>query len=906
MASGTTLNSASVSPEPEGSKKRRRVTLACDECRERKRKCDGVKPVCGSCSKRSARRCVWDDARYNRGWTNSYVQELHSRIEELEKAQGTSTKDVINVHVGPSPTAARQAQESAPRSQQIQSSTHEFVTQPLPNWELSAAQSVAHNNPYHHPVYENTEASRVSVAVADDLSNPSFAASTLDPNPTLVNSAPEDDRLLPGESSEGVSDVAKTAVDGMGVVGSTDDAIDPRGVRALRLQSDYFGPSSTMSLLSKTQTVLGRRLRGHGPIAPKTSARQQSCASCGGHVMTASDRPRTSLSPSAGAIGLEDNRPMFDPSLPPRTEADSVVESYFESYHSLYPFIHRPAFYRRYLAVWTRQPDGFTVRDAEFPPLPTSTYYDSLSDRCFHCLLNLVFALGALFSTRNDELQRESVSRAFFERAKKLLDLDLLAQGSIGLVQTLLLMAQYLQSTSMSSSCWNVAGLAIRVAQGIGLHHETKGHDGSLHYPEAGTCDQLHTEMGRRTWAGCVILDRVLSLTYGRPLMVHPSTTRTELMLPSAIDDEFLTQHPNSPGTQPLNILSLTECFVQTVRLQDILGQVLAKFYHAAPAERKQTGGHFDMSLRSMTASAVADFVHGVSDFQVLYDVDNLLTTWHKGLPSHLQAQTYQSSVPTSANINPERAKLFHRQAVVLETRYLHTRVTMLLPVLSVFLESGLRSGISTPHDNPIQLGIREDMLLKVAKLCLSVTQDLVNIITGKAQCSPESLPAPWYNTFYIHSSAMVFTIGYLCLIHVKHVSIATETSLVEGFERCLTFLRGYQSYSPSAQKCYKILQLIKQDVFVEQKGSCNKVHHGDTGGMDAATDIPNVTDITWDTPLDKHEQLDFDFDTFQCWDSKALSSSLHDIEGNPDEPWMWQSSDMAWLSFMPVLNNQM
>lgn len=32
--------------------KRKRVALACDNCRERKIKCDGSKPICSPCNKR--------------------------------------------------------------------------------------------------------------------------------------------------------------------------------------------------------------------------------------------------------------------------------------------------------------------------------------------------------------------------------------------------------------------------------------------------------------------------------------------------------------------------------------------------------------------------------------------------------------------------------------------------------------------------------------------------------------------------------------------------------------------------------------------------------------------------------------------------------------------------------------
>jgi hypothetical protein len=85
---------------------------------------------------------------------------------------------------------------------------------------------------------------------------------------------------------------------------------------------------------------------------------------------------------------------------------------------------------------------------------------------------------------------------------------DLLARGSIELVQTLLPMAQYLQSTEMSGLCWNTVGLAIRVVQSIGLH---LGPDDPTHGYATGRKledDQVAMEMRRRVWGGCITLDR--------------------------------------------------------------------------------------------------------------------------------------------------------------------------------------------------------------------------------------------------------------------------------------------------------------------------------------------------------------------------------------------------------------
>jgi hypothetical protein len=40
--------------------KRRKIQLACTQCRERKVRCDGLRPVCGTCGRRGqAAACVY-------------------------------------------------------------------------------------------------------------------------------------------------------------------------------------------------------------------------------------------------------------------------------------------------------------------------------------------------------------------------------------------------------------------------------------------------------------------------------------------------------------------------------------------------------------------------------------------------------------------------------------------------------------------------------------------------------------------------------------------------------------------------------------------------------------------------------------------------------------------------------
>jgi hypothetical protein len=128
--------------------------------------------------------------------------------------------------------------------------------------------------------------------------------------------------------------------------------------------------------------------------------------------------------------------------------------------------------------------------------------------------------------------------------------------------------------------------------------------------------------------------------------------SQSQLVLPLAVDDEYLTRLPEAPGSQPDGIPSLTECYIQTVQLQDILGEVLTTLYYAAPASTN--GGA------------------KVTDFHRLFAVDSLLTTWHSKLPPRLQVSRYKNSgAPPALNLS-DRDVVFRRQATVLEVRYVN------------------------------------------------------------------------------------------------------------------------------------------------------------------------------------------------------------------------------------------
>ncbi|CAM1506018.1 Fc.00g056590.m01.CDS01 [Cosmosporella sp. VM-42] len=623
------------SPEAEGTtRKRRRTALACDECRERKRKCDGIKPKCGACTARSAPCCIWNQERTSNGrWSNSYVDGLRNRIRELEKKQGIASNSIENsssVNL-----SALHPDEAAPPPQPVSPPAAAIHSPNLSKCCGDASTDEWLSN------FDHLMPDHDSITVALD---PSASFEPLMITPTSVDGLGRNEGHGSPESQE-----TEAELDGMGIISSIDSVTSTR----TRRSSNYFGPSSTISLLGKARSAMGRRCCGHGPLLENSFG---PCTTCENRALSMESQLQTVPKRDRE---FQSRYPGFGMSLPLRSEADRLVESYWTGMHTLYPFLHWPSFHQRYSSIWNPREHSDLAQS-------TNTFYDRISEELFYCLLNVVFALGVHFSTHIDQRYREDVSYSFFKRAKTFLNLDLLADGSIALVQTLLLMGQYLQTRNISSSCWNIVGLAIRVAQGIGLHFDLESAKGE--YSSNKTLNRLEVEMYRRSWAGCVLLDRILSLIYGRPLMVHPIMSEKQLILPSAIDDELLTDSPESQDQRSNNSPSLTECYVQAVKLGNILGQFLTAFYYGDTENDPDPYSEFGLGLSVASASSRVKGIKS-SSLQMLLDYDDQLTLWNKQLPFHLNVKNYASEGYNLDESAHSRRALFHRQAVVLKAR---------------------------------------------------------------------------------------------------------------------------------------------------------------------------------------------------------------------------------------------
>ncbi|GAD91859.1 hypothetical protein NECHADRAFT_77081 [Paecilomyces variotii No. 5] len=740
------------SPEPEGNRKRRRTVLACNECREKKRKCDGIKPVCGACERRGISNCVWDEERINKVWNNRYIESLRNRIKELESQQENhSSRAGAQVEN----TAFPLATEADPPSYPVVDSA------PLPTNNIDSVQAFRNSAVLTPPGNQTQSGESQGENTVHGLENPNYVL----PDWSLGLSLPVNSKLAPSTSAGGcetvVSDSEDDGVDAMGVMSHFPA---PNSGRKRR-PSNYFGPSSTKGLLDKARTAMDRGRNTNisdTSTTPLNQTIEEHCASTA--VPTQSN-------------GFRNDGGVFGMVVPSRPEADDLIKSYWHWMHSLYPFIHRPSFEERYLAMWWPQVQPGRSNDSPNHPKEKGIYAN-INDRLFYCMLNTVFSLGALFSTKVDHKHRATASYAFYERAKRLIDIDLLADGSLALVQTLLLMGQYLQSTEMSNSCWNIIGLAVEI------------------------------EMRRRAWAGCVMLDRVLSLTYGRPLMVHSMSPQSQLMLPSPIDDQYLTLSPQSAGSQPNDVPSLVHCYIRAVQLQEILGHILTLFYYGNPYVKNSSVG--------------------TTDLQRILNVDKELVSWHNKLPEHLRIDTC-SNYTDSGPISAEKQAIFRRQSTVLEVRFLHVRLMMLRPVLSIISDTDNQNQSATSFlDEALSTSsnIENDMLLKARAMCVNIAHELLRTIESSMRVTESLLPPSWYTVFYIHSCAVVFLTA---LLHPPaRTESPEEASLIGGFNRCLMALQIYESQSRTARRCIQSLTRIKHEVFSKLNRNIPPEHDAD------------------------------------------------------------------------------
>ena len=168
--------------------------------------------------------------------------------------------------------------------------------------------------------------------------------------------------------------------------------------------------------------------------------------------------------------------------LPHRHLAKLLFAKYFEAVHPLWPFL---------LEAETRELFSHTWTSEELP------------EPLWLVQLNLIMCLGCqhLGTDGNDNLDFDATSsgKDFYHRGQEYVYANAFTASSIGMLQALLLMAQYQQGAMQFNEFYLTVGHAARMAQSLGLH---------ISRLETDTVLPQHRELRRRLWWGCFCLDR--------------------------------------------------------------------------------------------------------------------------------------------------------------------------------------------------------------------------------------------------------------------------------------------------------------------------------------------------------------------------------------------------------------
>lgn len=167
--------------------------------------------------------------------------------------------------------------------------------------------------------------------------------------------------------------------------------------------------------------------------------------------------------------------------LPLREDADHMVEIYWQYIYPLEPLVYKKTFLQTYHDLFRSTP--------------------KTNQRIFLSTLNAIFALSTQLQASLQPEIREHTSETYFHRAWALLRPEsvIWETGTLDTVQCLLLISRYLQCTNNPYRTWMVVGLAVRMAQSLGLDATE---------PTAVDARTDEIVLRQHVWRCCVFMDR--------------------------------------------------------------------------------------------------------------------------------------------------------------------------------------------------------------------------------------------------------------------------------------------------------------------------------------------------------------------------------------------------------------
>ncbi|KAK9251138.1 fungal-specific transcription factor domain-containing protein [Lipomyces tetrasporus] len=483
----------------------------------------------------------------------------------------------------------------------------------------------------------------------------------------------------------GEVDNSENSIDGMGAMRFTDEE-----------ECGFFGSSSNiafMGYISRAMAMANSDRESFLEISPPIQRPGGVVSVTRSRTPSIEEAAMSGLSPAPTLVNIY--------ALPPEDRAWNLIDQYFQKTGQLLPFIHELSFRETYSQM---RREGFNK-----------------ISRTWLGLFNIVLAISASLSAKDEISPEERIkeSDVYYQRANGLCDRDSKRSASLEMVQYLLILGQYLQGTQKSVQAWTTHGLAISAAYQLGLHSP----DANQGY------SPLECEIRKRTWFGCVLLDRTLAMTFGRPCSIPESYIKLDApskdihMLNSGDEN---ASSPQFDGT----------FYAAAIQLYAILYKVLDLCY-----------GH-NLGLKSSISTS--DWISHILDGQ------HQLSQWRTKLLPSLGLQIQQDLMtPEDVTKMNTRCFIVHRFNIVLSMRYHNLRILLHRPRLESFLEAFWSTGDMCDQDKRIIMQMDIASVQNCVESAVSIISIAHSITT--ASFSHRELLGAWnYSLYYIFNAALV------------------------------------------------------------------------------------------------------------------------------------------------------
>ncbi|KAF4968338.1 hypothetical protein FSARC_4284 [Fusarium sarcochroum] len=469
----------------------------CRECRRRKVKCDGVMPVCSIC-KKYRRHCLQltlleerlekAEVVLRRHYTDSQIAEMLEGPKEALKVDSKAPETASAPTPAPAPTPA-----SGPANLPTTagSNTDNLMQLPTPNTGLYMP------SPSSVGTFTTDPLLLAPIGELQAIAGPwaGLQDTSFEIAPTPADNCEWNEQ----EVSWGTYDPTTWQITNDG---NASQAIMD-GMASLSIgdqKKGYFGAASGAALLRQ---ILSARPDGEEVDAEVALHQIESL------FQQHSDHSQWFRSQA----------------MLTRVAVENLIDAFFVFYHPTFPIVHEPTFRAQYAGTLACANKGH-----------------------WNTLANIIAALGSFASSN----VADATDLPIFQAAQKSLFSNYLEVGNLTLIQAFGLASTYMQKRNKPNTGFNYAGLAIRLAIGLGLHKDLEGN----------SLSPLQTETRRRIWWCLCVLDVGATITYGRPL--NWPQAGVETMFPVNIHEKSLTHDSDSYPPEVDGITTYTYLRVQS------------------------------------------------------------------------------------------------------------------------------------------------------------------------------------------------------------------------------------------------------------------------------------------------------------------------------------------------------